>query len=142
MIKPLKVHEKEHTTEKEIMVAINKRNGYVIKNQASSTTGKGRPDLSACIKGKYYGIEVKRPNSSLSTTPYQVKTLRSIAKAGGFACYSKTADMFNLRKYAVKTVKFKTVITNEEVKPLLRKKAVMVLQIIDDKTVKLYQQKG
>ena len=50
----------ETNVEHEIMKTIVADNGFVIKNQASPTTGKGRPDLTACIKGKYMAIEVKK----------------------------------------------------------------------------------
>lgn len=141
MIKPLKVTSIEHDTEKKIMQAINDKGGYVIKNQASSTTGKGRPDLSACIKGKYYAIEVKRPKSSVSTTPYQIATLTAVAQAGGLAYYSKTAAMFNLKKYSVKTIHFKEPLCVNNVKPFLSKKDVLVIQIINDTTIRIYRRK-
>lgn len=141
MIKPLKATKIEHDTEKKIMTTIVQRKGYVIKNQASATTGKGRPDLSACIKGKYYGIEVKRPMANVTTTTYQIQALISIANAGGYAYYSKTADMFNLRKYSVKTLHYKKNITVEDIKPCLRLQRVLVIQIINAKTIKLYSKK-
>ena len=90
-----KINNIEHTTEDDIRKAIIAENGYVIKNQATNTTGRGKPDLSACIKGHYYGIEVKRPAASVETTLSQLKNLKSIARAGGYAYWSKTPEVVN-----------------------------------------------
>lgn len=87
------VHKIEHTVEDKIKQAIISQNGYVIKNQASATTGRGKPDLSACIDGKYYGIEVKREGKDVETTKEQVSNLQKIAYAGGLAFWSKTTDV-------------------------------------------------
>ena len=51
MIEPLHTYSIEHNVEDKLRKTIKNLNGYVIKNQASSTTGKGKPDLSACING-------------------------------------------------------------------------------------------
>ena len=87
------IHTIEKSLETNIKNAILNQGGYVIKNQATGTTGRGRPDLSACINGKYYGIEVKREGSSVETTKEQVKNLQQIAYAGGQAYWSKTTDV-------------------------------------------------
>lgn len=97
---------REKALETKIKEAIVKRNGYVIKNQASSTTGRGKPDLSACIDGKYWGIEVKAPEGPVKTTHVQVLNLQRIAAAGGTAVYAKTADLFDRTSYAVSKEKF------------------------------------
>lgn len=141
MIKPLKLTKLEHNTEKKIMTAINDLGGYVIKNQASSTTGRGRPDLSACIKGKYYAIEVKRESNTVETTPYQLAVLISIAKAGGMAFYSKTEQMFDLKQYHVKTIHQKPKLTVKKVKDYLNQSQIKVIRIINTQTMKLYFRK-
>lgn len=97
---------REKALETKIKETILKRSGYVIKNQASSTTGRGKPDLSACVDGKYWGIEVKAPQGSVKTTHVQVLNLQRIAAAGGIAVYAKTANLFSLEDYTVSKEKF------------------------------------
>lgn len=138
MIQPLKLKHVEHQTEKQIMTAINQLGGYVIKNQASSTSGKGRPDLTACLNGRYYAIEVKRPQTQIKTTPYQLTVLIKVARAGGLAFYSKTAKMFDLTIYQRKIIKSKAMLTVKQVLFYLKQPQVMCLRIIDQNTMQLY----
>lgn len=138
MIQPLKLKRVEHQTEKQIMAAINQLGGYVIKNQASSTSGKGRPDLTACLNGRYYAIEVKRPQTQIKTTPYQLAVLIKVARAGGLAFYSKTAKMFDLTIYQRKIIKSKAMLTVKQVLFYLKRPQVMCLRIIDQNTMQLY----
>lgn len=93
-IVPLQTHKIEHSVEDAIRQRIIELGGYVIKNKANSESGKGKPDLSACLNGKYYGIEVKRSGTNVKTTLPQIHNLQQIAKAGGLAYYSKTPEMF------------------------------------------------
>lgn len=93
-IVPLQTHKIEHNVEDAIRQRIIELGGYVIKNKANSESGKGKPDLSACVNGKYYGIEVKRSGTNVKTTLPQIHNLQQIAKAGGLAYYSKTPEMF------------------------------------------------
>lgn len=83
---------KEKTIEDKFIDTIRSHGGYVIKNQASATTGKGRPDLSASINGKYYGIEVKRNTTDRKTTIAQLNHLIQIAYSGGIAQISSTTN--------------------------------------------------
>lgn len=138
MIQPLKLKRVEHQTEKQIMAAINQLGGYVIKNQASSTSGKGRSDLTACLNGRYYAIEVKRPQTQIKTTPYQLAVLIKVARAGGAAFYSKTAKMFDLTIYQRKIIKSKAMLTVKQVLFYLKQPQVMCLRIIDQNTMYLY----
>lgn len=141
MIKPLKLTKKEHSVEDKIMTAIDKLGGYVIKNQASSRTGRGRPDLSACIKGKYYAIEVKRQQNKVETTPYQLAMLIKVAQAGGKAYYSKTEQMFDLKLYQTKTVQQKPQLTVSKVKFYLNQSNVCLIQVLNQVKLKLYFKK-
>lgn len=83
---------KEKSIESKLIEYVEKHNGYVIKNQASATTGKGRPDLSICWQGQYVAIEVKRQMTSRKTTIMQLTHLSRIATAGGKAYISSTID--------------------------------------------------
>lgn len=84
----------ESQLEQQIITFLKKQNQYVIKNQASATTGKGRPDLSASIFGKYVGIELKTGSKKSKTTYKQFAHLRNIAKSGGLAFYVTNLDSF------------------------------------------------
>lgn len=115
---------REKALETKIKEAILKQNGYVIKNQASSTTGRGKPDLSACIDGKYWGIEVKAPQGPVKTTHVQILNLQRIAAAGGIAIYAKTADLFDLNSYTVSKKKF----NEKQINSLLNQKDVKIIK--------------
>ena len=115
---------REKALETKIKEAILKQNGYVIKNQASSTTGRGKPDLSACIDGKYWGIEVKAPQGPVKTTHVQILNLQRIAAAGGIAIYAKTADLFDLNSYTVSNEKF----NEKQINSLLNQKDVKIIK--------------
>lgn len=71
---------KETTTEQSIKDEIIRLGGYVIKNQAYGATGKGKPDLSACLYGIYVGLEVKRSKGECETTAAQLTHLIRITK--------------------------------------------------------------
>lgn len=116
---------REKALETKIKEAILKQNGYVIKNQASSTTGRGKPDLSACIGGKYWGIEVKAPQGSVKTTHVQILNLQRIAAAGGIAIYAKTANLFDRNSYTVSKEKF----NEKQINSLLNQEDVKIIKL-------------
>lgn len=105
----------ETNVEHEIMKTIVADNGFVIKNQASPTTGKGRPDLTACIKGKYMAIEVKKNAKTAATNISQFKKMLAIANAGGIALYVSDSDDF---KHTYKKLLSKPDLTKAHVIPL------------------------
>lgn len=115
---------REKALETKIKEAILKQNGYVIKNQASSTTGRGKPDLSACIDGKYWGIEVKAPQGPVKTTHVQILNLQRIAAAGGIAIYAKTADLFDQNSFTVSKEKF----NEKQINSLLNQEDVKIIK--------------
>lgn len=143
-IKPLKLSKKEHNVEKDIIKAIIKKRGYVIKNQASGTTGRGRPDLSACINGQYCAIEVKRNHGTIETTVFQLVNLLQVVKAGGLAFYSKSSKMFNLEPFTKngqtgQLIKFTNTININDILYYLRQSDIIALQIINEHQFKIYQ---
>ena len=56
---------------------------YVEKNHGSSVETAGRPDLSGCYRGYYFGFEIKLPKGK--TTRVQEYVLGWIRRAGGYA---------------------------------------------------------
>lgn len=70
---------KEQQLQAQIIKYIIARGGYTVK--VITATKAGVPDIIACLKGKFYGIEVKVGHNKAS--PLQLANLRQIAKAGG-----------------------------------------------------------
>lgn len=134
-IDTFKVSSIEHTVEDKLRKAIEAQNGYVIKNQASRTTGRGKPDLSACIDGRYYGIEVKRNKGSLRTTIAQIKNLKQISYAGGLAFWAKTEDLVK-PNFVETTIKDTFELPNQMsdqlklINSLLSKKSTLAVQYV------------
>jgi hypothetical protein len=50
----------------------------------------GVPDVLACLRGRFVGIEVKRPGGRLS--PRQIDELAAIVQAGGVALVADDVD--------------------------------------------------
>ena len=76
----------EQQIQAKIIKELKKRGCYVVKVITASTSGV--PDILACCKGKFYGIEVKRPGNKPSAL--QIANMGMIVKAGGisFVAYS------------------------------------------------------
>lgn len=129
----------ESVTEKKMIKRIRSMNGYVIKNQAKGTTGTGKPDLSACIKGKYYGIEMKRAKGSVATTYAQIKNLAQIQQAGGIALWAKSdhIDWFINNKMIEEFIEIKDDIL-KQVNTLLNKKEVLFIKYYSDQYLVVY----
>lgn len=87
----------EKVVQKEIKELIKKRGGWVVKyyptniikgkeknTGALGNTERGVPDLIACYKGYFIGIEVKTPKASSSTVSgEQLAQARAVVRAGG-----------------------------------------------------------
>ena len=72
-----------------------KDNGcYEVKFFANAYTKTGVPDVLACVRGFFFGIELKAPNGR--PTPIQIYNLEQIHKAGGFGIllYPKDYNIF------------------------------------------------
>lgn len=75
----------EQKIQKEIVDYLEKGGHYVIK--VVKAVKSGTPDLVVCTmdSGKFYAIEVKRPDKRKNTTPLQDFHLNLINKTGGKA---------------------------------------------------------
>ena len=71
---------------------------FAIKIHGSAMQRAGLPDIIACVKGRYVGIEVKRPGNG--PTPLQKLRLQNIRDAGGIAgvaaCLEDAVALVNL----------------------------------------------
>lgn len=74
---------KEQDFQKKITNELEKRGAYVIKVVAASK--KGVPDIIACYKGHFIGIEVKTPTTRSNVSKLQDYNLDKIALAGGLS---------------------------------------------------------
>lgn len=77
------VTDKESALQRSCQRIIRKYGGYVFKNNGNIFTEKGRPDLVACVKGKFVGIELKRENHMEEVSDAQKIVGRQIQAAGG-----------------------------------------------------------
>ena len=61
--------------------------GYWIVVPRSRYTASGKPDIIGCYEGKFFGIEVKRPDGvgSYGVTALQLQNLKEIDSNGGHA---------------------------------------------------------
>lgn len=74
----------ESTFSRQVQKYIESRGWWVVKYHASQYTKKGIPDLIACFRGRFVGLELKT-GSSLSQ--WQIRVGADIMSAGGYwAC--------------------------------------------------------
>ncbi len=66
------------------------RGGYVIKYHGGPYARVGAPDVIAAFKGRFVGIEVKRPGGK--TTKLQEINLQEIRNAGGIAFVATSVE--------------------------------------------------
>lgn len=57
--------------------------GYWVKIHASSYQTRGKPDIIGCYKGRFIGIELKRPDGKGRLAKLQQYNLRLIKENGG-----------------------------------------------------------
>lgn len=67
------------------VLAIRKRGHFATKIHGGPNQPAGLPDIVACIKGHFVGIEMKLPDKRTNLTEKQAKKLNDIKAAGGFA---------------------------------------------------------
>jgi hypothetical protein len=52
----------------------------------------GIPDIIGCHRGKFFALEVKRPETRNKTTPHQKREIMLINAAGGVSCVVTSVD--------------------------------------------------
>lgn len=73
----------EKTFENKIKNMLKNKGAYFVKFFANSYTKVGVPDVLACVKGYFVGIEVKAQNGHPSEL--QIYNCEKIRESGGFA---------------------------------------------------------
>ena len=82
---------KEQDIQTSIMSYIKSIGGLPIKQNQIGIYGQaGVPDIIACIKGRFVGIEVKRPGQK--PKPIQEAFLNAIKKKGGVGLWADNLD--------------------------------------------------
>ena len=71
----------ESTLQKQVIKYLSSNNIYYENNHGSSWGGKGRPDLTVCLEGKWISLELKVGNNQPS--PAQIIHKNRIEKSGG-----------------------------------------------------------
>lgn len=75
----------------DIKKALTKKGAWVTKTHGSLHSA-GLPDILACYKGYFIGIEVKRPETRHTVTPRQQAFLDQIQAAGGVSGVATSVD--------------------------------------------------
>jgi len=74
---------KEQQYQAKIVKALEAKGAYVVKVVAASK--KGVPDILACYRGSFIGIEVKTPLTRSNTSKLQDYNLKKIMEANGYS---------------------------------------------------------
>jgi hypothetical protein len=82
--------ELEKSIQKKIMKWLEKFGCTVVKYPAGRFGRTGVSDLIACVRGRYFAIEVKRPGNE--PTPIQANFLEKVRVSGGLAMFATSVE--------------------------------------------------
>lgn len=82
---------REKNIENKIKSYLKSKGAYYFKHHGNQYSQVGVPDIIACYKGRFIGIEVK--NETGKTSPLQNYNLEAIQKAGGFSMVARDVDI-------------------------------------------------
>jgi Holliday junction resolvase len=74
---------KEQDYQRKIIKYLESRGAYIVKVISASKSGV--PDIIACYKSYFLGLEVKTPKTCKNTSKLQDYNLEQIRKSGGIA---------------------------------------------------------
>ena len=80
----------EQAIQKKITKYLESIGAYTIK--VIQANKKGVPDVLACYKGRFIGIEVKRPETKTNVSKLQEHNLKKIVDAAGISCVAWEVD--------------------------------------------------
>ena len=89
---------REKNFERKVKTWIRDGGGWVVKFHGDAFSTAGVPDLLACIKGWFVGIEVKADDGEPSEL--QIWTVKQIRKAGGVAVVLFPSAFSDFQKWA------------------------------------------
>lgn len=83
---------RESDLSKKMAAVIRDRGGWAIKTHGDTRQRRGLPDVVACYRSIFLGLEVKLPGKERNLTQLQDHTLQSIKEAGGVGRLVTTTD--------------------------------------------------
>lgn len=81
---------REKTIENKIKAYLKSIGAYYFKHHGNQFSQVGVPDIIACYKGHFIGIEVK--NETGKTSPLQDINLKMIQDAGGYSLVARSVE--------------------------------------------------
>ena len=81
---------REKNIENKIKTYLKGKGAYYVKYFGNSYSQVGVPDILACYKGRFIGIEVK--NETGKTSPLQDYNIEAIKKAGGISLVARSVE--------------------------------------------------
>lgn len=80
----------EQQIQTKIIQYLKSQGAYAVK--VVQATKAGVPDILACYKGQFIGIEVKRPDKLCTVSKLQSSNLAKIKEAHGLACVAVSIE--------------------------------------------------
>lgn len=81
---------REKNIENKIKNYLKSKGAYYFKHHGNQFSQVGVPDIIACYKGRFIGIEVK--NETGRTSPLQDINLQMINQTGGYGIVARSVD--------------------------------------------------
>ena len=81
----------EKKVEDKIKSYLDSLGAYYLKVHGSMYQPAGTPDILACVKGRFIGIEVKRPGGGV-VSELQRSKIKKIEAAGGVAFVARSVE--------------------------------------------------
>jgi len=81
---------REKSIENKIKSYLKSKGAYYVKYFGNQFSQVGVPDILACYKGRFIGIEVK--NEKGKTSPLQDINLQQIKNAGGYSLVARSVE--------------------------------------------------
>lgn len=81
----------EKNVENQIKRYLDSLGAYYLKVHGSAYQPAGTPDILACVRGRFIGIEVKRPSGGV-VSELQKSKLKKIKKAGGVPIIARSVE--------------------------------------------------
>jgi hypothetical protein len=84
----------EAALSKKMVAVLRQRGAWAVKTHGDARQRRGLPDILACYRGVFLGLEVKLPSNSNGLTKLQAATLNHIDKADGVGtCVRSVAEV-------------------------------------------------
>lgn len=85
----------EKKVKKKVVEILKRHGAYYFYPVTGGFGASGVPDIVGCLRGRFFGIEVKADTTKRGPTALQTKNLNAISATGGLAI---VVDAFNLEQ--------------------------------------------